>query len=331
MNAQRIGLFMIFALFMSPAFVGMPLSALEKESPEAKAATVNGAVITVDDVDSKVNIYQQRLTSMGKSLTESQLQARKLEVLESLINRELLYQESKKSEIKVDEAAVNEQLDAFKNRFPNEDEYKNALKGMNFSEAYLKSEITRDLMISQFIDKQFAEKITVSDEEARSYYDNHLDAFKKPEQLKASHILVKPTPPVDESSKSAARKKIEGIQQRLKNGEDFAALAKEFSQCPSSAEGGDLGYFARGQMAKDFEDAAFKLEPGEVSGIVETKYGYHIIKSVDKKPMSLVTFEEVKERLKQYLKENKVQEQVFAYVEEIKKKAKVERFITANP
>ena len=258
------------------------------------------------------------------------MKALKKEVLERLINRELLYQASQKNGIKVEESEINEQIDTLKKRFPNEDEFKKTLKGMKFSQNYLTTQIRRDLAIQRFIEKQFSEDITVSDKETKKYYDDHPDAFNSPEQVKASHILIKVDPEGDKAKKDAARKKIEEIQQRVKKGEDFATLAKELSQCPSSAEGGDLGYFQRGQMVKPFEDAAFALAPGEVSDIVETKFGYHLIKSVDKKSKTSFAYDDIKERLQQHLKQTKIQEQVNEYVEELKKKAKVETFMTES-
>jgi peptidyl-prolyl cis-trans isomerase C len=323
-------LFLTFIAVVCLAAMTLPSLAQEKQAPKAKVAAVDGAVISQTDYNREMNIVQQRITSMGRSLNDSQMKALKTEVLERLINRELLYQASQKNGIDVEESAINEQIDALKKRFPTEDDFKKTLQEMNFSQNYLTTQIRRDLAIKQFVDKQFTEKTTVSDKEAKSYYDSHPDAFNSPEQVKASHILIKVDPKEDESKKAAARKKIEEIQQRLKKGEDFATLAKELSQCPSSAEGGDLGYFQRGQMAKPFEDAAFALAPGDVSGIVETKFGYHLIKCVDKKTKASFAYDDIKERLQQHLKQNKVQEQVNEFVEGLRKKAKVEIFMTEN-
>jgi peptidyl-prolyl cis-trans isomerase C len=323
-------LFLTLIAVVSMAAMTLPSLAQEKQTPKAKVAAVNGALISQNDFNREMSIVQQRLTGMGKSLNDSQMQELKMEVLERLINRELLYQESQKNGIKVEESAINEQIAALKKRFPNEDEFNKTLQNMDFSQDYLTTQITRDLAIKQFIDKQFAEKITVSDEEAKSYFDSHPEAFNSPEQVKARHILIKVDPKADESQKAASRKKTEEIQQRLKKGEEFSTLAKEYSQCPSSAEGGDLGSFQRGQMVKPFEDAVFALEPGEVSGIVETEFGYHLIKSVDKKPKASFAYNDIKEKLQQHLKQTKVQGQVNEYVKELKKKAKVEIFMTEN-
>ena len=322
-----------WALVAALAFVSIALlaSALEKQPSEGKVAVVNGSVITQEDFDREMGRVQQRLLSMGKPLTDSQIPEIKKEVLENLINRELLYQESQRKAIKVDEAAINEQVTTLKRRFPDEDEFKTALIKANLSEAGLKTQIKQGLAIQQLIDTYIAKKATVSDQEIKAFYESRLALFKQPEQVRASHILIKVEPQADGSQKAAARKKIEKIQQRVQKGEDFAALAQELSQDPSSAKGGDLGYFGRGQMVRSFEQAAFALMPGEVSDIVETKFGYHLIKVIERKPETTIAFEDIKDRLGHYLKQEKVQKEVSLYVQKLKEKAKVERFLTEGP
>ena len=299
----------------------------EKNLSQDKAAVVNGSVITQADLKKEMAGAQRRLSGMGKPLDDSQLVEIKKKAIERLIERELLYQESQKKGIKVDEAAVNEQLETLKKRFPSDAELKNALTKMNMSEANVKSQFARGMAIQKFIDNELVQKITVSDKEIKTYYDSNPDFFRQSEQVRASHILIKVHPQAEESQKAEARKALEKIQLKLKEGDDFSALAKESSQCPSSAKGGDLSYFKRGQMAKPFEDAAFALKPGEVSDIVETRFGYHLIKVVDKKPKSMIPYQDVKDRLGQYLKQEKARKEVSLYVEKLKQEAKIERFL----
>jgi peptidyl-prolyl cis-trans isomerase C len=217
-------------------------------------------------------------------------------------------------------------LKTLKKRFPNEERFKSALAAMNLSEATLKAQIRRGLAIQYFITQEFIQKTTVSHEEVKKYYDTHPAMFTQTEQVKASHILIKVKPEADESEKAAARKKIETIQQKLRDGADFAALAREFSQGPSGPNGGDLGFFRRGQMVKPFEDAAFSLAPGGVSGIVETRFGYHLIKAIEKKPEAMIEYEKIRDRLRNYLKEKKIKDQVDTCVQGLKGKAIIERF-----
>ncbi len=331
MKTKRGRWFWVLVTAINLAWIALPALAAEKQASEGKVAIVNGSAITLKDFNREINNVRQRLASRGKPIDDSQLQAIKNEVLEGLINGELLYQESKRKAIKVEEVAINEQLGTLKKRFPSEDEFKTALNKMNLSEADIRSQIKKGLAIQQFITKHIAEKVTVSDKEPRAYYDSHPDSFKQPEQVRASHILIKVDPQADESQRAEARKTIEGIQQKLQKGEDFATLAKESSQGPSSAKGGDLDYFRRGQMVKPFEQAAFALKLGELSNLVETRFGYHLIKVIDKKPETTILYEDIKEKVGQYLKDKKVHEEVGLYVKKLKEDAKVERFPTETP
>ena len=238
-----------WALAAALALVSIALLALwlEKESSEGTVAVVNGSVITQEDFNREMSRVQQRLVSMGKPLIDSEIPEVKKEVLEDLINRELLYQGRQRKGIKVDEAAINDRVMALKKRFPSEAEFKSALIEANLSEAALKPQIRRGLAIQQFIDTHIVQKAAVSDQEVKAFYENRPGLFRQPEQVRASHIRIKVDPKADELKRAAAQQKIEEIQQRLQKGEDFAALAQEFSQGPSSAKGGDLGYFSQGQ------------------------------------------------------------------------------------
>ena len=305
----------------SPAYVG------ESQSAEQKVAVVNGTVINQAEFDSEMNRVLERLQRTGRFPNDLERSQIKKQVLENLIARELLYQESQKKGIKVDQKEIEAQLTALKGRFPSEVEFKKALSTMNLTEAGLRFQFERDLAIRKLLDDQIGGKSTVSEKESRAYYDSNLGSFKKPEQVRASHILIKVDPGADEAKKAEARTKIESLQAKLKNGEDFGALAKEYSEGPSGPKGGDLGFFGRGQMVKPFEETAFSMKPGQVSGMVETRFGYHLIMVTERTPESTLSYEEVKDRLEQYLKKQKVQEEIAAYVETLKGKGKIERLV----
>jgi peptidyl-prolyl cis-trans isomerase C len=305
----------------SPAYVG------ESQSAEQKVAGVNGTVINQAEFDSEMNRVLERLQRTGRFPNDLERSQIKKQVLENLIARELLYQESQKKGIKVDQKEVEAQLTALKGRFPSEVEFKNAMSTMNLTEADLRFQFERDVAIRKLLDDQIGGKSTVSEKESRAYYDSKLESFKKPEQVRASHILIKVDPGADEAKKAEARTKIESLQAKLKKGDDFGALAKEYAEGPSGPKGGDLGFFGRGQMVKPFEETAFSMKPGQVSGMVETRFGYHLIMVTERTPESTLSYEEVKDRLEQYLKQQKDQKAIAAYVETLKGKAKIERFV----
>jgi len=308
-------------------YVSIPALAVEKQDIEKKVAAVNGVLIIQGDFDREMIRVRRQLSSTGRAFDESQLPEIKKMVLETLINRELLYQEGQNKGIKVEDKAVNEQLNNVKKSFSNDGEFKDALLKMKISETSLKFQILKEIAIQQFIDQKFIQKTKIPENDLKAFYDSHPESFKEPEQVRARHILINVDSGADESTKAEARNKIKEIQERLQKGEDFAALAKEFSEGPSGKNGGDLGFFKRGQMVKPFEEAAFALLPGKVSDLVETRFGYHLIKVIDKKPESTVDYEKVRDRLQQYLQQQKVREKVDTHVEELKVKAKVERFL----
>ena len=328
MQIKRFRWFLVLLTAMSLAYIAMPAFAIEKQISDGKVAVVNGAVITQGDFDKEMISIQGQFAGTGRSLNESQLPDIKKRVLETLINRELLYQESQKKGFKVEDKEVNGQFDVLKKRFPSEDEFKTALLKMKTSEAALKSQLRKGMGIQQFVDKEFVQKVKVPEDEVKDFYKKQPDLFKEPEQVKASHILIKFDSQADKSAKDQAKIKIEEIQKKLKGGEDFAVLAKEFSECPSNVKGGDLGYFGRGQMVKAFEDVAFKLKPGEVSDIVKTRFGYHVIKVVDKKPESVISYENVKDKIVNYLEQEKTGKELKRYVEELRQKAVIEKFLS---
>jgi peptidyl-prolyl cis-trans isomerase C len=132
------------------------------------------------------------------------------------------------------------------------------------------------------------------------------------------------TKDLDEAGTKAARAKIDGVLKRAKAGEDFAALAKENSADGSASQGGDLGFFPRGRMVPAFDQAAFALKPGEISEVVTSEFGYHIIKLTEKKVGATVPFEEVKPQVLEYLNNQKKQQRVDSFIDEAKKRAKIE-------
>ena len=288
---------------MALALVAVAPSAGAEKPSEDTVAVVNGSPITQADLDVEMAELQQRFSKMGRQLDESQLLGMKKRFLENLIERELLYQQSQKEGVEIDTATLEKQLKA------------------------LAKQYERNMAVQAFIDKKF----DVTEEEIKAQYESDPSISKQPAQVRASHILIKVSPNADESQKEEARKKTEEIRDRLNAGEDFSALAREFSECPSNAKGGDLGYFSRGRMVKPFEDAAFALEPGETSDIVQTRFGYHLIKVVDKKPESTIAYNDAKEKIEQRLRMQKTQEEMRQYIEKLKEEANIESFLTDVP
>lgn len=309
-----------FALTLSARQV----SAEKSADPSQAVAKVNGKAITEAELDRSLSVARQRAAGSGRPINDEQLAQLRKQTIEKLIGTELLFQASEKEGIKVDKEQVSKRFEDWKARFPNEAEYEKVLKELDVTQEDVRSEIKRGLAIQKLIDEKFKEKAKIPEKDIKAFYDGHPDFFKQPEQVKARHILIKVDPDAEKSEKEEALKKIKDIQEKQKDGKDFAELAKEYSEGPSSTKGGDLGYFSRQQMVKPFSDAAFAMKPGEVSDVVETRFGYHLINVEDKKPETTAPYDSVKEKIGKYLKQQKMQEEIAQYVDQLKKEGNVE-------
>jgi|WetSurMetagenome_2_1015567.scaffolds.fasta_scaffold27258_1 peptidyl-prolyl cis-trans isomerase C len=298
-------------------------------SDNEKVAIVNGVAISKVQYDRLINPIQNKATLLGKNeVTDEQIAQAKNKIIDNLIATELLYQECKKEGIKVNDKEVLKTFNQQKAQFKSNEAFRAALIESNYNEGLLKNQIKIGLTIQHYIDQNFAKKTVIPDEDVKQYYDEKIDEFKQPAQIRASHILILVPSDTNQEKKETFKKDMEAILQRLKAGEDFVSVAKEVSQDPSTKEkGGDLGFFTKGQMVKSFEDAAFALGPGELSDIVETEFGFHIIKVTEKKEAKTVSLDEAKEGIRSGLKSAKVNSDVNKYIAELRSKAKIEIFI----
>ncbi|MEN6437990.1 MAG: peptidylprolyl isomerase [Syntrophobacter sp.] len=304
----------------------------QKEAPPAKtepagqnAALVNGQPIPMTEYQQELSRFNRRLEMMGHGSDEEEATKMKGRVLDTMIGREVLRQQAAKLGLKATDAEVDAQLQTLKTRFGSEEEFKGALAKMNLTDQTIKEQFAADQVMRKLIDQEISSKITVTPAETKSFYDKNPEIFKSPEMIRASHILVKVDEKASAEDKAKALEKIKDVQRKIKDGGDFAALAKEVSDDPGSKEtGGDLDFFQRGQMVPAFENAAFALKPGEVSDIVETEYGYHLIKATDKKEAGVMSYEEIQPRIEQHLKNEAVSQQLTQYVDKLKSAAKVE-------
>jgi len=297
-------------------------------SPEAPVAVVNGTPVIKAEYDRAMQAYMRNFAratgSMHGQVNEPNDQM-KADVLEQLVDRELLYQESKKFPSDQAAADVQAEFDKIKARFPDEDTFKKALASDNLTEDALKDLVGRQVSVRHYVEKEIGPKVKVSDEDVEKFYKENEDKFAMPEQVHCSHILIRTAEDAKPEEKDAARKKAEELQVRCVSGEDFAALAKEFSQDPGSApKGGDLGFFAKEQMVAPFAEAAFALKPDEVSPVVETRFGYHVIKLHERKDASKRGLDEVKEQIQGYLQTQALDQAVQAKVRELKADAKID-------
>jgi len=304
----------------------LPAAAAEKAS-EDTVAMVEGTPITREMLDRGVEQRRAQMAAQGQQIGPNQVSELEKRVLEELINGEILYLESVKKGITVTDTEVNDQWTRFKSQFPDKETFDRELKTRGLSESIIKEQMRRRMQVQKYVTSEFIPKISVPDTEIRAFYDENKQLFQEPETVKASHILIKVDTDAKEEADAEAFKRIQALKKKLDAGEDFAALAKAESEGPSSVRGGSLGYFRRGQMVKPFENKAFSLKKGEISDPVRTRFGYHLILVEDKKPAGTIPYEESKDRIRQVLTQQKLQQTVLAHIESAKETAKIERMV----
>jgi peptidyl-prolyl cis-trans isomerase C len=323
----------------------LPLSCKRKSTTETNAdsgsniaVTINGVNIPESEIDKLVQPQLEMIAKKSAQLppTFAEQYAKQLreQAIEQTIRRRLLDEKVKEANIIItDQEVIStiEEIAAAQKEPLSLEEFKKKLAEYGESFDQVKEEVREGLARNKFMKGQWAGKINVTEEYARKYYEDNPKKFETPEQVRASHILIKPKyidPNVDPNAdpneaKAVAKAKAEDLLKQIKDGADFAELAKANSNCPSAPEGGDLGFFPRGETTESFEKAAFELQVGQVSDVVETEYGYHIIKVTDHKDASKTSFEDAKDDIIKQLTQKKQSELAEKYIESLKAEANI--------
>ena len=287
------------------------------------AATVNGVVIKDADIDAKVNAYMERAAAqIPPTMVEQYKTQVRGQALESMIVEQLLTEQVKKAGIKVTEEDVNDKLNEIIATQPGGMTME-SLKAMLAAQGQ-PFEVVKEQIKKTIGYEKLLGTVEVNDADAKAFYNENKEDFNKPEQVKASHILIKVAPTATPEEKTAAKAKIDGLLKQVKAGGDFAALARENSDCPSKTNNGDLGFFEKGSMVPEFANAAFSMKAGQVSNVVETQFGYHIIKVTDRKEGGMTSFDNAKADIVKQLQDKKKGELFRQLIEKAKAAAKIE-------
>jgi peptidyl-prolyl cis-trans isomerase C len=298
----------------------------------AAVARVNGVVLTRGEYERNLAfVLQQGLAPAGdEGETGGEGAAAptdelRTQVLDRLIDEELLHQEARRRSLLAGTDVIEAEIAQARSQFPTPEGFTAALAQSRLTEEGLRAVLARNLSIQNLVEKGVAAGVAVTDAEVGQFYAANAESFALPEQVQARHILVQFAEDDDAAAKQAKRAKAEGLLAQIKGGAAFEELARTNSDCPSAAEGGDLGFFERGQMVPAFDDAAFALKPGEVSGVVETEYGYHIIKLEARKAAGTISREEAAPQITEYLRAQKTEAAVDTLLKELRAAAKIEK------
>jgi len=306
-----------------------------EEPAESVAVTVNGVDITEAELQKllkpQLEIMAQRAKNLPPTLAQTLKKQLRQKAINQLIAEHLLDEKVKEANIVITEEELASQFTkvAAAQKPPlSLDEFKKKLAeyGQNFDE--IKQQIRKVMAYQKVMEAQGGDKIDITEEDAKKYYDENPTNFEVKEQVRASHILIAPAEVTDPNAdpnqvKAEAKAKIQSLLEQIKAGADFAELARANSACPSAADGGDLKFFPRGKMAAPFDKAAFELEVGKVSDIVETRFGYHIIKVTGHKDAATISFEQARDNIIKQLTQKKQSEFTKNYIDSLKAEANI--------
>lgn len=285
-----------------------------------KTAVVNGQEISAEAVNFELDRLVRFYMGHGMTMAEIRQNLPKLEAkaLDQAIGAKLLLDQAARLDIPVTEKDIDAEVARVVQQVGGEENYKKALDAQGISEADFRKELEKGARVNMLVNQACAHVADPTEDEVTAFYEAHKAEYVEPPQVLCQHILVK-------GSNDAALDKIKEIRERIVNDKaDFAEEAKKHSDCPSGAQGGSLGWFGRGMMVPEFDKAAFEMKKGEVSGVVTTEFGYHIIYKADERGGGQQTIVDVHDQIKDLLRHEARGKAMDAYVADLREKATIE-------
>jgi parvulin-like peptidyl-prolyl isomerase len=268
--------------------------------PDTVIAEVNGQPIKSRRLLQEIEMTKMRMRAQGRAVQPEAEAALRQAALEAFIANELIRQDAAKTGIQATEEEITQELQGARTGFPDEQAFRKFLAEAQLTDADLRTEATLRVITRKYM-KSVAGDSAVPEAEVKKFYDANPDMFREPEKVRAQIIVVLSKPDDAETLKADARKRIEEARKRVLAGEDFAAVAKQFSQVPNAGNGGDLGWFHRGETVNPvfprIEDLGFSTPVGQVTPIFDTPTGLNIMKVTEKQPARLLPFDDVKAKL----------------------------------
>ena len=288
-------------------------------------ARVNGEDVKKTELDMAIKSLEDRARS---AVPAEQRDAVYRQVLDRLIGFHLLVQESKARKVIAPPWEVDSQVEQIKKQFPSEDAFKQMLQARGVTLEQLRADTAQTIAVNVMLKNELETKIAVTEADSKKFFEENKPRFRQEDSVHASHILIRTPEQADAAVRAKAKAQADDLLAQLKKGANFADLAKQFSQDPGSApNGGDLGFFSKGQMVPAFDQAAFALKPGQTSGVVETPFGYHIIRVSETKAGRDLPYDEVKGQIDDYLKQQLRDRKSQEFVDQLKAKGKIQVLI----
>ena len=335
-----------FSLIFSSVLPGI-IQAQTRPNPKLKieipklVARVNGVDIESKYIEFRLSqIMKLALKKAKRPLTVKEKNSIVKDLIEKEVVRELVNQQAEKENLKIDHELIEKELKLLRAGYASEEEFNNALKSRNINLEEIKKSMQIEINARQLLNAEIKGKINISDNEVKKYYEDNKPRFQRPEAYHTRHILAAYFPPealrnqtIEELKKNKeyftriAEEKIDKVIKELKKGANFVELAKNLSDDESSREnGGDLDFIYKGIFETSFDEAVEKLNPGETSEKIKTRFGFHVIQLIEKRPSEMAPFNEMKSEIQKYLFLEEAKENVSSYIEKLKQKANIEIF-----
>jgi peptidyl-prolyl cis-trans isomerase C len=300
--------------------LGLPAGTTQEAAEDAVLITVNDEPIYASEIRYSMRGIAGKMQRQGIKPEQNQLLQ---SATQEVIQTQLLFQEARRQGIKIDPAEINQAVAEIEQQAGGREKLMTELDSVGMSYERWVEVLGESDAVRRFVESKIQSTVTVKEEEVAGFYTSNEQRFNTPEQVRARHILFQVEQGAGAEVKQAAKAKAEKARQRALAGEDFAALAMELSEGPSGPRGGDLGFFAANRMVQPFSEAAFALQPGGISGIVETQFGYHVIKVEERREGGHRNLDEVGEEIKLFLSRQKVSEKVGELLERLEKEASI--------
>ncbi len=324
--SRRVPGVCLFAGLFLLVFCGVAVPRLGAEIVDQIVAIVNDDTITYSEMRKILNpIYSQyQKVCQGEDLLNKMIKA-KSEVLNQLVENKLLVQEARRRDIQIHPKEIDDHIDKIRSRFSSADEFEKVMLTEGMTLDQLRHSVEEQYLVRARVQQELAPRAVIGPSEIEDYYKANQSQFCEEQMVQASHIMVKNVP-AEEGAKNGVDQAFEKIKEasaELKKGEPFDLVAKKYSQAPDSSSGGDMGFFSKGRMLKEIDDAAFSLNVGQTSEIIKSAMGYHIIKVTAKRAARTIPMAEIQKEIEQELFQQKTEALRKQLVEELKVKAYV--------
>jgi parvulin-like peptidyl-prolyl isomerase len=295
-------------------------SAAPSSPPDPVVARVNETEIHASQLEQVVQLSLRKGSFNTDLLSDERMATLRKNVLDHLVEEELLYQACRKEKIEVQDKKVEEEMQALESRFSSPQEYEASLRDQGFTLDMVRERVRRSLSVEELIRRETSQEGRPSEAEVTAYYQKNRDRLRRTESVHVQQVFLKLPPHVDPETKGRARQALEGLIKEIRGGKDFSAAVRQYGQ----DSGGDLGWLTRGGPTPILAEAALKLKTGEISDIVETPSGLHVLKVMERRPGGEATLEESRPQIENLLQQQKEKEALSELLAKLKTEAKIE-------